>query len=116
MVLIAYMITENWEWEDSEIRIFRVIESEEGRETSQKALEKFIDKARIEADPWVIVSDAPFEETLVEYSINADLTILGFELPESKKERSWHSFYQQLVHQLPAVIMVNAPGDEKLLG
>jgi hypothetical protein len=38
MVLIAYLLTENREWEDSEIRILRVVENEAGKEPSKLAL------------------------------------------------------------------------------
>lgn len=115
MVLISYLLTENWQWEDSEVRIVRVVENEAGRSPSQRALQTLIDKSRIEADPWVIVSTGTFEETLIDYSSTADCVLLGFELPEPGNEHTWYGFYQRLIHRLPTVILVNAPKDEKLL-
>lgn len=115
MMLIAYLLTENWQWEHSEIRLLRIIETESGRGSSLKDLKNLIDQSRIEAEPVVLVTSQAIEEVLVEHSADADCVLMGFELPETGNEKKWHGFYQRLIHRLPTVLLVNNPEEENLL-
>ena len=114
MVLAAHLLTENWEWENTHIRLLRVIEQEEGLEPASKALAEMLTLARVKADPKVIVSQEPFENIFKEYSETADCIFLGFELPEEGDERSWHGFYQKLLHDMPTTVLVNSQTSELL--
>lgn len=115
MILGAYLLTENWEWANAKIRILRMVESEEGREPAQQALQELIDLARVEAETRIIVSKEPFEDVLSLYSHDATCTILGFEIPEPGGEDSWHNTCLRIMKKIPTVIMVNSHGGEKLL-
>ncbi|MBU0480549.1 MAG: amino acid permease [Proteobacteria bacterium] len=108
MLLAAHLITESWEWEDTEIRILRVVEKEEGRIPASEALAEIINLSRVKAYPQVIVCDNPFEIPFREYSADADCIFLGFELPEEEDEKKWHGFYQKLLHKMPTTILVNS--------
>ncbi|MBU0730621.1 MAG: amino acid permease [Proteobacteria bacterium] len=108
MMLAAHLITENWEWENTEIRLLRVVENEEGRIPASEDLVGIISLARVKAFPQVIVSRDPFENIFREYSASADCIFLGYELPEEEDERSWHGFYQKVLHDMPATILVNS--------
>lgn len=114
MVLAAHLLTENWEWENSHIRLIRVIENEEGRDPAGKALKEMLSLARVKATPHVIVSQDPFEKIFQEYSSTADCIFLGFELPEEGDERSWYGFYQKLLHDMPTTVLVNSQTSELL--
>ena len=114
MLLIAYLLSENWEWENSRIRILREIEKEEGRLPAAKALQKLMDLARVEGDVEIIVSEESFSRVLHKHSADATCVILGFELPETADEASWHDSYRSLVDGMPTTIMVNSLGVEDL--
>jgi amino acid transporter len=115
MVLAAHLLTENWEWENTHIRLLRVIENDEGQEPASKALEETLALARVKATPKVIVSQDPFEKVFQEHSSTADCIFLGFELPEEGDERRWHGFYQKLLHDMPTAVLVNSQTSELLV-
>jgi amino acid transporter len=114
MILSAHLLTENWEWEHTKIRLLRVIENEEGREPAQKALDEMLEMARVEATSEVIVSSEQFENIFKHHSSTADCILLGFELPEAGDERKWHGFYQKLLNDMPTTILVNSQSSELL--
>ncbi len=108
MLLAAHLITENWEWEDTSIRLLRVVEKEEGRVPATEALAETIDLSRVNAFPHIIVGDEPFEDAFREHSTDADCIFLGFEIPAEDDEKKWHGFYQKLLYKMPTTIMVNS--------
>ena len=114
MVLVAHLLTENWEWERTDIRLLRVIEHEEGQEPALKDLEGILERARVKASAQVIISKDPFARIFKAYSSTVDCIFLGFESPEEGDERSWHGFYQKLLHKMPTTVLVNSQEDEIL--
>ncbi|MBU0676439.1 MAG: amino acid permease [Proteobacteria bacterium] len=108
MLLAAHLMTENWEWENTEIRLLRVVENEEGQLPASDALAEIIKLSRVKAYPQVIVSQDLFETIFREYSGEADCIFLGYELPESEDEKKWHGFYQKLLYKMPTTILVNS--------
>lgn len=115
MLLLAYLLSSNWQWEDAEIRLLRVVENEEGREPAREALQYLTDAARVKAAVSVVVSSEPFEDILAEHSGDAACVFLGFELPEEGEEEKWYAGYYKLVDRVPSVILVNSRGGEGLL-
>ena len=114
MLLIAFLLTENWEWENAKIRILRVVEKEEGRLPAEEALQKMIDLARVEGGVEVVVAEESFSRVLHKYSADATCVILGFELPEKADEAEWHDSYRSFIDGMPTTILVNSLGAEDL--
>ncbi len=114
MMMTAHLLCENWEWEDTRVRLLRVVENEAGREPAKAALTDLTRLARITATVEVVVSDRPFDVIFRENSSDADCVVLGFELPEPDGERTWHGFYQKLLFKMPPTILVKSQGDELL--
>ena len=115
MLLIAFLLSENWEWENARIRILRVVENEEGRLPAEQALQKMIALARVEGDVEVVVEEGEsFSRVLHKYSADATCVILGFELPEKTHEAEWHDNYRGFVDEMPTMILVNSLGGEDL--
>ena len=114
MLLIAFLLTENWEWENSKIRILRVVEKEEGRLPAEEALQKMIGLARVEGGVEVVVAEELFSRVLHKYSADATCVILGFELPEKADEAEWHDSYRSFIDGMPTTILVNSLGGEDL--
>ena len=114
MLLLAFLISENWEWSDTKIRILRVVEEEAGREPAESALQKLLDLARVEGDVKVVIEEGSFSRVLHKHSADATCVLLGFELPEKAREAEWHSNYRSFVDEMPTTILVNSLGGEDL--
>ena len=80
MLLLAYLLKLNRQWEDARIRILSVVRNPEERLILKKGIKKLLPKTRIKASVIVIVSEAPFSDILIDNSSNSDMVFLG--LPE----------------------------------
>jgi hypothetical protein len=114
MLLLAFLISENWEWVNAKIRILRVVENEAGLAQAESALKKLLDLARVEGDVEVVLEEESFSRVLHKYSIDATCVILGFELPEKADEAEWHACYRSFVDGMPTTILVNSLGGEDI--
>ena len=114
MLLIAFLLSENWEWDNARIRVLRVVEKEEGRVPAEQALQKLVSLARVNGEVEVVVSDDSFTRILHEHSVDATCVILGFELPDTANEAEWHAGYRSFIDGMPTTIMVNSLGGEDL--
>lgn len=114
MLLIAFLLSENWEWKNARIRVLRVVENEGGRLPAEENLQKMIDLARVDGDVEVVVEEESFSRVLHKYSADAACVILGFELPEIADEAEWHDNYRSFVDEIPTTILVNSLGGEDI--
>ena len=115
MVLLAHLLTRNWEWSRTELRLMREVDSSEALRPTLQDLRQLIQDARIEAGAKVVVSDRPFVEVLHEESSDADCVFLGFEIPDEEQEAEWHRMYTSLLQGMPTTILVCSTGQEGLL-
>lgn len=117
MMMLAHLLSNNWEWAGCKIRVLRLIENEAGREPALKSMQDLIHNARVTAEAETIVSDQPFINILREVSTNSDCVFMGFEIPENdnEKEEKWHEIYSNMVFGLPTTILVHAHTEEYLL-
>jgi hypothetical protein len=115
MLLLAHLLTRNWEWTRARIRVLRLIEREAGRVSAREALEALVAGARVRAEAEVLVSDRPFSEILRATSADATCVILGFDLPPEGGEAAWHTAYGRLPEGLPTTLHVRARGERHLL-
>ena len=114
MLLLAFLISENWEWSNANIRILRVVENEAGLAQAESALKKLLDLARVEGEVKVVLGEESFSRVLHKHSADATCVILGFELPEIADEAEWHDCYRSFVDGMPTTILVNSLGGEDL--
>jgi hypothetical protein len=115
MVILAHLLTRNWEWARTDIRLLRLIENEAGRESTREDLLQLLGEARMEAQVEVVVSGNPFTQVLAEHSSDADCVFLGFEVPPVGHERSWFHQYENMLLDKPTTILVSSVGDEDLM-
>jgi hypothetical protein len=80
MLLLAYLLKLNPQWENAEIRILSVVKDEEQKKMLEEGIKKLLPKTRIKASVTVIVSDRAFTEILHRNSGGSDMVFLG--LPE----------------------------------
>lgn len=77
MLLMAYLLKLNRQWEAAKIRILSVVESEESRKLMLNGLQSLLVDARIPAEVKVILDPAPFIDILHRESGNSALVFIG---------------------------------------
>ena len=113
MILMAHLLTLNWEWSRAKVRMLRLIEDEAGRQPSREALEELVNHARLGADVDVIVSKDPFPIVLQRHSSDATVVILGFKIPEEREEEAFRfqMYFERMTSQLPTTLLVSSSGE-----
>ena len=115
MVLLAHQLRSNYGWDDADIRVLRMVESDEGRKPARKSLQKLLDASRVDADVKAVVGDAPFPHVLHRESSDATCLILGFEIPEEGQEEQWRTAYRVMLDGMPTTLIVHSLGQEDML-
>ncbi|MCP4643067.1 MAG: amino acid permease, partial [bacterium] len=115
MVLLAHLLTRNWEWSNARIRLLRLVDTPEAQEPMLDDLRQLIDAARVDATARVFVSGDDFQTVLHRESSNSDCVLLGFDPPEEGREQDWYKRYQPFLCERPTTILVCSAGEEDLL-
>ncbi|MBN2061328.1 MAG: amino acid permease [Deltaproteobacteria bacterium] len=115
MVLMAHLLTLNWEWSRARVRLLRLIRDEAGREPAAQALRELINSARIKAEVEVLVSDAPFNEVINRHSGDASVLFLGFKAPGENNAEKFHGYFQEMLSGLPTTLMTCSSGETDLM-
>jgi amino acid transporter len=117
MMLIAHLLTLNWEWSNARVRLLRLIEDEAGREPSKEALRELVNKARIDAQVEVFVTKDPLPQVLELHSGDASVVILGFRVPEASENEAFRfqMYFERMLSGLPATLLVSSSGEADVL-
>lgn len=115
MVILAHLLTQNWEWKNATIRLLRVVNDESGRQAAHDAIAKLAEAGRMDAEIDVVVSSEPFPRVLHHYSSDASVVMLGFEIPDETDARVFHERMEGLLERMPTTLLVNSSGDADLL-
>jgi hypothetical protein len=111
MITLAYLLTLNWGWRNSQIRILRLIADEAGREPSRQALQDLIQNARIPAQALVVVSSDPFSQVLQANSAQADLVFLGLPYQDDENVIINYRHLNLVLEKMPTTILVRSSGE-----
>ena len=118
-LLLAYLIHRHGDWFQSQIRLLRVIDNEEGVERTQAHLIQMLAAVRVDAEPVVIVrhdQNQSIAEVIKENSRDADLTLLGMKLPTVAETAAYSQRLNDLTEAVGTVLLVrNAQPSEDLL-
>ena len=115
MLLLAYLLRNNWAWHDAEVRLLRMIPEEAGQEQTEHDLKALLDVARVEGSVEVFVSQLPYIQVLQEQSKESDVIFLGMNLPEKDTIDSWRAGHSALLcNDVSTFIFVESEGDEGL--
>ncbi|MBN2081038.1 amino acid permease [bacterium] len=115
MLLLAHLLSRNWEWADARIRLLRVVPREEGQIPARNALRDLVESARFDAEIVVPVCAEPFIDILHRYSTEAACVFLGMLLPAADKRAQWQAHLDEMLEGLPTTILVHSSGSEGLL-
>jgi amino acid transporter len=111
MATLAHLLSQNWEWRNSHIRIIRVIGDAAGRDSSRQAVRKLVEGTRIRAVPRVIVSTEPFDEVFRNHSAKADVIFLGIQPSEDETSTELYNRISGLLVDMPTTILVHSSGE-----
>ncbi|MBN1257282.1 MAG: amino acid permease [Planctomycetes bacterium] len=115
MFILSHLITCNWEWGKTTIRVLRVVENEAGRAPARVALEELVAGSRVRAQVQVVVSERPFSEVLRDHSQDAACVVLGFIPPREGEEEAWYNNCEALLNGMPATLLVSSTGGEDMM-
>jgi hypothetical protein len=113
MILMAHLLTLNWEWSRAKVRVLRLIQDEAGRQPSREALEELVNHARLDGSVDLIVSEDPFPKVLERHSADASVVILGFKVPEEREEEAFRfqMYFERMISPLPTTLLVSSSGE-----
>jgi len=111
MATLAHLLTLNWEWRDSRVRVFRVIRDVAGFESAGQAVQSLIDAARIHAEPCVIVSKDSFSDLLNRHSSESDVLFLGLQPSDAESPAEFYERTTMLLDSMPTTILVHSSGE-----
>ncbi|MDQ7026204.1 MAG: amino acid permease [Anaerolineae bacterium] len=117
MLLLAYFIERHPTWNQSQVRLIRVIDSPAGVQATTEHMATLLNDVRVDAEPLVIVNDSqkPIADIIAETSNHTDLTILGMALPNAGQEAIYAERLNRLVEAVGAVLLVRNAEDYDLL-
>jgi len=116
MVILAHLLSRNWEWSRTTIRVLRVVSNETERQEAVEELSALIEVARIDAVAVACIDEGQgFAKTLYSFSKDADCVLLGFEVPPEGSEQDTHKRYTSLLKGLPTSILVHSCGTADML-
>ncbi|TVP54685.1 MAG: Na-K-Cl cotransporter, partial [Gemmatimonadales bacterium] len=115
MLVLAYLLRTNVDWQDAEVRLKLAVPTEEVARDARSDLEGVIEDLRIgEVILDILVAgERPFPEVLREASADADIVFLGMAAPGGEGAPDFRAYYDRLQEMsagLPATAFVLADG------
>ena len=111
MLLLAYLLSTNTDWNNANINLKLVVADEAGVQPARDNVNRIVEDLRLEVEVKVIVGEGrPFPQILRETSKQADLIFLGLPEPKANFVRD----YQRLLswtEELPTTVLVLAASD-----
>lgn len=119
MMLLGYLISRHNDWHDAELRLSRIIESEDGRAQTRAHMDQLLDEVRVDAIPHIVVHNDPansFIDLLALHSRDVDLTILGMQVPSADQLDNYGERLEAFTEAAGTVLFVyNAQPEDDLL-
>ncbi len=116
MVILAYLMTLNAEWNSATIRILRVVREDSNVEEAEREMSGLMEAARMKtARVKVIVSDQPYPQILHENSHDATVVFLGFSIPEERYALRFQQWFGRLLEGLPTTLLIHSTGEADLI-
>jgi amino acid transporter len=112
MALFAYLLTLDRTWSGSNLRIFRIVSSDEEEREARKQLGRLRDLTRIAARIEVIRSNEPPAEIIAEHSGPvADIVLLGMTAGSGEEARLYFTQAMPLLEKLPTTVLIWSNGE-----
>ncbi len=110
MLLLAHLIQQHPSWDGAEIHLLRIIHSETGIEETKAHLVSLGKQVRVDVKPVIIVADShkPIIEIIAANSADADLTMLGMQLPRHDDLAVYAERLDEMVRGVGSVLLVRS--------
>jgi len=118
IMLLAHLISRHPTWDGVQIRLLRIINSEEGRAQTQAHMQELLTRVRVEAEPIALVKETPGQpvmEIITKWSHDADLTLLGMDDPEPAKAEEYANRLNDLISAVGTTLLVRSGHRDELL-
>lgn len=118
MLLLISLIERHPEWRRAEIKMLRIVDSEDGVAATHEHMMLTLEDVRVDAEPVVIVREegANLAATIEHHSREADLTLMGMHFCEEHEVEGYADRLNRLVQAVGSVLLVrNAELDQDLL-
>jgi len=113
MLLLAYLLSLNQEWQGTKIVINSIVKDEKERETLEASLSNLISETRIHAETRIIIRPPGKEihEIIHRNSGTADIIFIGLKIPEPGSEGDYAKKLSAIAEGLSTVIFVRNAGE-----
>lgn len=118
MIILAHLISRSPEWEGCEIRVLRLLNKSAGVEGATRHIADILKKARVDAEPVVLVQEHPglgFAEILKKTSRDTDLVILGMRVPEIDEFDRYSGEIAFILNHSVSTLLVRSGEQEDIL-
>ncbi|MCA9522656.1 MAG: hypothetical protein KC609_16880 [Myxococcales bacterium] len=108
MLMLASLLVSDRRWQNAEITVLTVVESEEQREAARRSLMRIFDAARVDGRPRVLLREnRSITEIMAVESAAADLAMVGMYIADHYDEPSdFFANYAQILRHLPTTLLV----------
>ena len=114
MAMLAHLLTQNEAWSQNELRILRVLHSEDGRAEAEAHLIRLAAEATDQGDGSSLRGRERDRGMIHEESKDAALVVLGMLIPEGADAETFITQWAPILEGLDTVLLVNSAGDVAL--
>ncbi|MCA8916335.1 MAG: amino acid permease [Planctomycetes bacterium] len=117
MLLLAHIIRGHRDWAGAKIRLLQVSDNEADAETTRQRLVKLLAEVRVKASPKPVVrrDGETIAEAIARTSGDADLTIIGMQMPTDTNSQEVANRVHELIDPLGSVLMVRSAEEQDVL-
>jgi amino acid transporter len=107
MLILAHLLVQNPEFRHRTVRLIHIVPDEAAREQARRHLLEITQRARIDVDPLIVVTEN-LREALLNVSRNAGIVLIGFEPPAVGEHIPFFQEIEVLTDGLHDVILVSS--------
>jgi len=115
MLILAHLLTHNWEWANTRIRLVRLVEQEQEVKSARESMVQLVESARIDAEVHPIYSRDSFRDVFRRASADAAAIFVGFHPVEESKALAFHANVTHILEDMPTTLLVCSSGEADLL-
>jgi hypothetical protein len=119
MLLCAHLIQEHQDWQESTIRILRIVGDDKAIDSTRIHMQALLNDVRVAAEPIILTKSDPAQsvyEFIAQHSVDSDLTFIGMQLPELGSLETYSHQLNEFADTMGSIIFVrNGEADEDLL-
>jgi hypothetical protein len=105
MLMLVHLLVQNPEYRRRRVRLIRDVPDESARDTAREHFREIAQRARIDVEPMIIVTEN-LREALLNVSRNAGIVFLGFEPPDAGEHIPFFQNIEVMTDGLHDVVLV----------